>query len=452
MAFIREIKTKSGTYLAEVKSVRENGKVKQQFLRYIGKKVEGKTVRTIRTDNIEVETVKRSLDVLLVDQIAQELSLNSIKDKNILVLLYSQLLEKRSINKLDEWLQETEIPKTLQVETSTKKLYEALTSVSDLDFSAIEEQVYSHLEKYEKQKTGAIIDVTDTYFEGCELESQTRRGKDEKVKPLLQIGLAVSLEHGFPILHKTYHGNLSNIQIFKDMVFRLRARKLKSVVLDRGMTSPENLELIEKLGLQVIAGVKKSGKLVQDVVLKTDRAEIYSLKNRVKLKKSAVFAKAYEFFKGKLVVVYNPSLEVIKNELDFEKGEEINAQSGYSLIYHNTGLSTEDVVKKYFEKDVVERAFKQLKGVLNLRPVRVWLKDHVEGHVKICYLAYPILSLINYRLRKLGISASDALDSLKYGYNVSFTDKKTKTRWNQIVPLRPKQKIILKALKVVYKN
>ncbi|MEM4083949.1 MAG: hypothetical protein QW752_02750 [Thermoplasmata archaeon] len=40
-------------------------------------------------------------------------------------------------------------------------------------------------------------------------------------------------------------------------------------------------------------------------------------------------------------------------------------------------------MKKYYDKDSVERAFKQMKGVLDLRPVRVWLKSHIEGHVKI---------------------------------------------------------------------
>jgi phage gp37-like protein len=35
MAFIRKIKTKSGTYLAEVESYRDNGKVRQRVLRYV---------------------------------------------------------------------------------------------------------------------------------------------------------------------------------------------------------------------------------------------------------------------------------------------------------------------------------------------------------------------------------------------------------------------------------
>ena len=68
--------------------------------------------------------------------------------------------------------------------------------------------------------------------------------------------------------------------------------------------------------------------------------------------------------------------------------ESIVRYLGCSLIYRNTSLSIEDVIKKYFDKDSVERAFKQMKGVLDLRPVRVWLKSHIEDHVKICYLTY----------------------------------------------------------------
>ena len=58
-----------------------------------------------------------------------------------------------------------------------------------------------------------------------------------------------------------------------------------------------------------------------------------------------------------------------------------------------------EVVKKYFDKDMVERAFKHIKGILNLNPIRLWLENHVEGHIKICYLAYAILSLINFKLK-----------------------------------------------------
>jgi transposase len=109
-------------------------------------------------------------------------------------------------------------------------------------------------------------------------------------------------------------------------------------------------------------------------------------------------------------------------------------------------------VKKYYEKEIIERAFRQMKGILNLRLIRVWLKEHVKSHIKICYLAYAILALMNYRLKKLKTSSVEALYSLKYGYKVKLFDKKNNFEWDLIVPLNPKQKNILNSLGVVYKN
>jgi len=41
---------------------------------------------------------------------------------------------------------------------------------------------------------------------------------------------------------------------------------------------------------------------------------------------------------------------------------------------------------------------------------------------------------------------------LKYGYKVKLFDKTNNFEWDLIVPLKPKQKDILGALSVVYKN
>ena len=101
---------------------------------------------------------------------------------------------------------------------------------------------------------------------------------------------------------------------------------------------------------------------------------------------------------------------------------------------------------------MVERAFKQLKGILSLRPIRVWLSNHVTGHIKICYLAYAILSLMNYKLKKINVSAVEALESLRYGYKVTLKDSTSNHEWSVHVPLEPKQKKILEKLGVVTKK
>ena len=453
MAFIRKIKKKSGTYLVEVEGYRENGKVKQRVIKYLGKEIGGKPVKKVFANKIEVKSVKQSLDVLAIDRIANELKLKSLENPYVLSLIYSQLLEDKSINKLERRMRYTEIPDILGFDNvSVKKLYESLAEINDEDFERINNRLFEVFNKYEDISNTTIIDVTDTYFAGSKINIKKRKGKDGKVRKLIQVGLAVSFKHGFPIFHKKYHGNLSGIDIYKDMSIELKNKGISSMIMDRGMLSKENIEIALVLKFEIIAGLKKNQNLIRDFILPINRDEIYTKKYMVKLKNTEVFIKTYDYMKGKLIVVYNPSLEVMKKSLNFNKDLDSNLDIGYSLIYHNTKYSSEEVVRNYFDKEMVERAFKHIKGVLNLRPIRVWLNNHIEGHIKICYLAYAILSLMNFKLKKLKISAVDALSSLKHGYKINLRDNSSNFEWSIYVPLEPKQKKILQELGVVIKK
>jgi transposase len=453
MVFIRKVKAGKKIYLAEVKSYRENGKIKQKFIRYLGREINGKAVKRVLTSDIQAISVKQSLDVLAIDKIAEELKLKEIPYKPALSLAYSQLLEKRSITKLEDWMRYTEIPEVLGIKLpSVKELYESLADINEEDFENINEKMFSVFESYENIKESAIIDITDTYFSGTSVNIKRRKGKDEKISKLIQIGLAVSFKNGFPIFHKQYHGNLSGIDLFRDMALELKSKGISSMIMDRGMLSLENLKIALNLHFEIIAGIRKTKTLIKEFISKINREEIYTKNNLVKLKNTEVFIKTYDYIKGKLIVIYNPSLEVMKKSLNFNKDLDSELDIGYSLIYHNTKYSSEEVVKTYFNKEMVERAFRHIKGVLNLRPIRVWLNNHIEGHIKICYLAYAILSLMNFKLKKLKISAVDALSSLRYGYKVNLKDNSNGFEWSIHVPLEPKQKRVLEYLGVVIKN
>ena len=60
---------------------------------------------------------------------------------------------------------------------------------------------------------------------------------------------------------------------------------------------------------------------------------------------------------------------------------------GFSLVFHNTELNPGAVIQKYFEKDVVERSFRTMKGDVQLYPIRLWLPKRGSAHVKLCYLS-----------------------------------------------------------------
>lgn len=458
MTFVRKIKKGNAVYLALVENKRIKGKVKQKVIKYLGKEIDGKPVKRVNPYDIEAKAVKHHADVLTIDRVAGMLGLHEALGENskyILAMAYSHLIERPSINKLEEWFKRTEIPGVLGIEKiSTAKLYTTLAELSEMDFTPVEEGIYHKLKDYErKNKKAAVIDVTDTYFEGSKAGGKPRRGKDGKVARLLQIGLGVTMENGFPVLGRTYDGNISNLMIFQDLHAELRLRGFEVTVIDRGMGSRDNLERIIDAEMKVVAGLRKTSALVEEFLSRIEKEEIYSRANRVKLKNTAVYIHTFPWLGGELIAVYNPSLEVVKKEMGYEKGkkDEELKYVGFSLVYHNTGLGPERVVRIYYEKDVVERAFKEMKGILALRPVRVWRKEQVEGHVRVCYVAYAILSLLEYHCRRLGYSVVDVLERLKTGYKVYLWDRNSGQSWETSVVLEKKLQDLLKELGVVYK-
>ena len=106
------------------------------------------------------------------------------------------------------------------------------------------------------------------------------------------------------------------------------------------------------------------------------------------------------------------------------------------------------MVRLYFDKDIIERAFKTLKGVSNLRPIRCWLKTRVKAHIFICYLSYLLLSLLKMNLKSKNImmSPEKAMEELETMYNVYFSDKKNKFQFAKTVTLSKNQEKILKSI------
>ena len=89
-----------------VESKRVNGKPRQHVIKYLGKEVEGKPVRKVSTQNVTITSIKRHLDIEIIDHLANELNLKQLIPKTALIFAYSQLLERPSINKMEQWLNE----------------------------------------------------------------------------------------------------------------------------------------------------------------------------------------------------------------------------------------------------------------------------------------------------------------------------------------------------------
>jgi transposase len=109
-----------------------------------------------------------------------------------------------------------------------------------------------------------IYDVTSTYFEGeSKRNPMAKRGYSRDHRPDCKqvcIGLVVARQ-GFPIGYEVFDGNRNDVTTVEDMVEAMEARygRAKRVwVMDRGMTSEENLEWLREGGRQYLVGTPKS--------------------------------------------------------------------------------------------------------------------------------------------------------------------------------------------------
>lgn len=79
-------------------------------------------------------------------------------------------------------------------------------------------------------------------------------------------------------------------------------------------------------------------------------------------------------------------------------------------------LNKQDVVARYKELTHIERAFRDLKSALDLRPIRHWKAQRIVAHVFLCVLSLLLQRVANRKLKAAGVTdltAEAALSSLK---------------------------------------
>lgn len=454
MAFIRKIKKGDAIYLAKVESYRQDGKVKQRVLEYVGKEENGVPVQKVDINKIEVDNVQQYADINILYQLAVELKLNYLLGKHhkpIIALLIAHLICKGSILRVSRWIENSTIKEVTGLnELTTGMLYDALDHLEECNFDVIEQSIFEYWLKIDPgDNKSFVLDVTDTYYNGKHDSSAQRKGKDGKVSKLIQIGLGVSFENGFPIFHKSYNGNISNIKILEDLMRVMAQRGIDTIVMDRGFYSESNVEDLNKLKMKIIVGVKQSTGIKKNILDKIERDKIYVAKNQVTLKGTYVYVQEVVFLFGKMIVIYNPKYEALKRDkmLADEATDSEVKYVGYSLIFHNTKLKPDVVVKKYFDKEVVERSFRTMKGDVQLHPIRLWMPRRVSAHIKICYLSMCLLSLIKFRCKKISTSPIEIIQELQTVYKVNLRHSKTRKKFTKVVTLSNHQKNIIKALK-----
>jgi transposase len=440
MSFIRRIKKGNAVYLAEVENRRVNGKVLQKHIRYVGREVDGRTMLSVSMSDVEVEEVKLFGPLLVLHHIAQAIGLPKILGpyaNEILSLTYAHCIDFQSVSQMERWFERTDLNMILDIEGLTeKRLLGALDYLENVNSDKLQADIFEAVQdRYALHPSGVVYDVTNTYLYGkrCSLGKLGHDKEGVKGRPLIQIGLAVTKEDGIPMFHRTFDGNVHDARTLQVMMGALHRYGIKSgmIVYDRGITSGDNIADAKELKWDTLCGVP-----IQDHIKQfwrqsvRDNENLTILENRVDLNKTIfyVITRPYAIngVKGELALCFNQQQQIKLRESrrsEFIDAQELLRQGkaikaglekyfdahsslipsvvqeaeefdGYSCIFSTRKLSKPLLVHTYFDKDVVEKAFRSIKGVVGLQPIRHWLARRVIGHIFICYLSYLLLSLL----------------------------------------------------------
>jgi transposase len=493
MSYIRKRKKNGKIYLEEVESVRVNGKIVQRHIKYIGKEADNKTILSSSISNISIEEIKLHGPLLVLNYFCEKIGLSDILGEysnELLSLVFAHCIDYKSVNQMARWFKRTDLNMILNLEKLTEdRILKALDSIQDQDeIEQIQCEIFEKIKSiFEIDSTGLIYDVTNTYLYGknCPFGKLGKDKSGAKGRPLIQIGLGVTKKEGIPIFHKTFNGNISDSRTLHDLITSFKKYKITSgiIVYDRGITSGNNIKQVKKLKWDTICGLS-SNNVLKNIARKIiSENKLIDIKKRIKLNSTIfyVFSQEYEIedIKGKLLVCYNDEkakslresrYDEIKSAQELKKnGEEIKSGlqkyfysngsvnykvvsqeeefDGFSFIFSTKKINVNEIMRLYFhDKDIIEKAFQSLKGVVKVRPIRHWLYNRVRSHIFICFLSYLLLSLLKLSLKKIKMSPIKALRELDSLYKVYIRDTKKNFALSRTVALTKVQEKILKTI------
>lgn len=491
MSYIRKRKRNGKIYLEEVESRRIDGKVVQKHLRYIGRQADGKTILSASISDIQIEQVKVYGPLIVLHHLAKEIQLDQCLgafSSELLSMIYAHCLDYKSVNQMARWYDRTDLNMMLSLEGVTEaRLLEAMDNLESRNSVELQKTIFENVgRRYQLTQTGIVYDVTNTYLYGKKCRF-AKPGKDKeavKGRPLIQIGLGVTKDEGVPLFHKIYDGNVHDSRTFQDAITAFGEYKINNglVVFDRGISSKKNQNDLMKLRWKVLCGLPLNNALKGALRGLIKNEDFLRYRNRVRSNKTVFYVITQphnlDDVCGKLAFCFNERLrrdiresrydeianaqQLLENGKSIKPGLEkffgsngrlLNSQlkraeefDGYSCIFTTAKLSKEEMVRLYFDKDLVEKAFQSLKGVIKVQPIRHWLYNRVTAHVFICYLAYLLLSLLRLKLKALQMSPVEALRELESFYKVYMRDSKKGFKLTRLVALSKKQEKILKTI------
>ena len=318
------------------------------------------------------------------------------------------------------------------------------------------------LEKYLQQRLGELFqieydrllyDVTSTYFEGeAEKNPQAQRGYSRDHRPdckQVNIALVVSRQ-GLPLGYEIFAGNRHDVTTVEEMVQATEKKYGKAGrvwVMDRGMSSEDNVEFLKQGGRRYILGTPKSmlKRFEQDLLSQEwkqvheglevrlcaapEGEEVFILcrsaerrekekamherfEKRIEagLKKIQAScekrkwsptqvaqrvgrllgenSRAAKLFQVQVEAAGNGGVPLQWTKLESWREWARISEGCYLLRSNVTDWSGEELWRAYIQLTEVEAAFRVHKSDLQLRPIWHQKEKRVQAHILVCFLAY----------------------------------------------------------------
>lgn len=282
-----------------------------------------------------------------------------------------------------------------------------------------------------------FFDTTSVYFEGEGPVGKLGRygfSKDKRPDRKQMIVGVVLTKDGTPLAHHVFPGNTPDAAAFSVVIEEMRNRfGIKRVILvgDRGMFNAKVIARIEDLEMEYIAGVRmRTVWDVKELVLE-NKDPFETVTENLKVKKVELGEKRYvvclneeEAKRARAVresvvadlrkklcggtkdlignSAYRKYVSIEKDAVSVDE-KKIAAEKRYDgkyVLLTNTNLSARETALAYKELWRVERAFREIKSFLEIRPMYLSREDHVRGHVAMCFLAFCLETAFVKALRE----------------------------------------------------
>ena len=313
-----------------------------------------------------------------------------------------------------------------------------------------------------------FFDTTSLYFEGEGGETLGQKGHSKDHRPDLNQMVVGTLlnDQGRPVCCEMWPGNTTDVKTLlpvRDRITKRFAVDLFCLVADRGMISDDTLKKLDKDDIPYILGSRmRKTREVRDEVLsragryqevKTatakgpsslkikevwmdDRRYIVCLNEKQARKDEQDRALIIESLKEQLKKGakslvgnkgYRKYLKLNSDDvvIDEAKIAEEARYDGKWVLRTNTDLPADMVALKYKELWQVEQVFRDMKSILDTRPVFHKYDETIRGHVFCSFLALVLRKELDRRLEKAGHSFewADIKQDLEALQEITIDDK-----------------------------